>query len=208
MGQAFFPVHTSGNRLGNRAVASTWNELEFFPGQASGYFFGRGRLSWRPVLTEVFPRVQQDPKAKFQDWRLVHARLSQENAMAATWQSVLLFSPVCPVRPSRVFSSDKIGKNKFLLYGPTLISIQDYWKNHSVDYVHFVSKVMSLLSRQYCFLLLIVFSFSLREFLLQFLQKCFSIDVFSVCLSENFIFPSILNNNFIGRKTQVVDFPL
>ena len=65
MGQAFFPVHTSGNRLGNRAVASTWNELEFFPGQASGYFFGRGRLSWRPVLTEVFPRVQQDPKAKF-----------------------------------------------------------------------------------------------------------------------------------------------
>ena len=65
MGQAFFPVHTSGNHLSNRAVASTWHELEFFPGQANGYFFGQGRLSWRPVLTEVFPRVQQDPKAKF-----------------------------------------------------------------------------------------------------------------------------------------------
>ena len=65
MGQAFFPVHTSGNHLSNRAVASTWHELEFFPGQANGYFFDWGRLSWRPVLTEVFPRVQQDPKAKF-----------------------------------------------------------------------------------------------------------------------------------------------
>ena len=33
MGQAFFPVHTSGNHLGNRAVASTWNELEFSQGR-------------------------------------------------------------------------------------------------------------------------------------------------------------------------------
>ena len=64
MGQAFFPVHTSGNPLGNRAVACTWHELEFFPGQASGYFFGQGRLNWNPVLTEVFPSVQQDPKTK------------------------------------------------------------------------------------------------------------------------------------------------
>ena len=59
----FFPVHTSGNHLGNRAVANTWRELDFFPGQASDYFFGQGRLSWSPVLTEVLPRMQQDAKA-------------------------------------------------------------------------------------------------------------------------------------------------
>ena len=31
------------------------------------------------------------------------------------------------------------------LYGPTLTSIHDYWKNHSFDYTDFVGKVMSLL---------------------------------------------------------------
>ena len=32
-----------------------------------------------------------------------------------------------------------------LLYGPTLTSIHDYWKNHSFDYANFVCKMMSLL---------------------------------------------------------------
>ena len=32
-----------------------------------------------------------------------------------------------------------------LHYGPILTSIHDYWKNHSSDYMDFVSKVMSLL---------------------------------------------------------------
>ena len=32
-----------------------------------------------------------------------------------------------------------------LLYGPTLTSVHDYWKNHSFDYMDFVSKVLSLL---------------------------------------------------------------
>ena len=32
-----------------------------------------------------------------------------------------------------------------LLYGPTLTSIHDYWKNHSFDYKIFVSNVTSLL---------------------------------------------------------------
>ena len=31
------------------------------------------------------------------------------------------------------------------LYDPTLTSIHDYWKNHSTDYMDFISKVMSLL---------------------------------------------------------------
>ena len=33
----------------------------------------------------------------------------------------------------------------FSLYGPTLKSIHDYWKNHSFDYMDFVDKVMSVL---------------------------------------------------------------
>ena len=40
---------------------------------------------------------------------------------------------------SRVFSSTEIQKHHFFgaqfLYGPTLTSIHDYWKNHSFDYV-------------------------------------------------------------------------
>ena len=32
-----------------------------------------------------------------------------------------------------------------LLYGPTLTSVHDYWRNHSFDYMDFVGKVMSLL---------------------------------------------------------------
>ena len=32
-----------------------------------------------------------------------------------------------------------------LLYGTTLTSIHDYWKNRSFDYMTFVGKVMSLL---------------------------------------------------------------
>ena len=32
-----------------------------------------------------------------------------------------------------------------LLYGPTLTSVYDYWKNHSFDYMGFGGKVMSLL---------------------------------------------------------------
>ena len=32
-----------------------------------------------------------------------------------------------------------------LPYGPTLISIHGYWKNHSFDYMNFIGKVISLL---------------------------------------------------------------
>ena len=38
---------------------------------------------------------------------------------------------------SRVFSNTTVQKHQFFqcfLYGPTLISINDYWKNHSFDY--------------------------------------------------------------------------
>ena len=50
---------------------------------------------------------------------------------------------------SRVFSSITIQKHQFfsitLLYGLTLTSIYDYWKNHSFAKWTFVKKVMSLL---------------------------------------------------------------
>ena len=40
------------------------------------------------------------------------------------------------------------------LYGPTLTSRHDYWKNHSFEYVYFVSKVMSLLFTRFFIALL------------------------------------------------------
>jgi len=55
---------------------------------------------------------------------------------------------------SRVFSSTTVQKHQFfhvtVLYGPTLTSIHDSWKNHSFDYMdlcwhYFVSKLISLL---------------------------------------------------------------
>ena len=41
---------------------------------------------------------------------------------------------------SRVFSNTTVQKHQFFsaqLYGPTLISVHDYWKNHSFDYMDF-----------------------------------------------------------------------
>ena len=52
---------------------------------------------------------------------------------------------------SRVFHSTTIQKHQFfdtgpiLLYDPTLTSIHDHWKNHSLTRLAFVRKVMSLL---------------------------------------------------------------
>ena len=45
---------------------------------------------------------------------------------------------------SRVFSSTTIWRHQFfdaqLLYGPTLTSIHDYWKNHSFNYTDLMTK--------------------------------------------------------------------
>ena len=50
---------------------------------------------------------------------------------------------------SRVFSSTIIKKHQFFItqpsFGPTLTSIHNYWKNHSLTIQTFISKVMSLL---------------------------------------------------------------
>ena len=57
---------------------------------------------------------------------------------------------------SRVFSNTTVQKHQLkkkrgisssvfvFLYSPTLTYIHDYWKNHSLDQMHFVGKVMSL----------------------------------------------------------------
>ena len=58
-----------------------------------------------------------------------------------------------------------------LLYGPTLISICDYWKNHSFDYITFVSKVMSLLFK------------TLSRFVIAFLPR--SMYLLISCLQSN-----------------------
>ena len=47
----------------------------------------------------------------------------------------------------RVFSNTTVQKHQFLnaqLYSPTLTSIHDYWKNHSLTRWNFVGKAMSL----------------------------------------------------------------
>ena len=53
---------------------------------------------------------------------------------------------------SRVLSSTTVQKHQLFgtwyfstLYGPTLTSIHNYWKNHSLSIQNFVGKVMSLL---------------------------------------------------------------
>ena len=64
-------------------------------------------------------------------------------------QDWLLWSP-CNPRDSQESSPTSQFKSinslvLSFLYGPILISIHDYWKNHIFDYTDFVSKVMSLL---------------------------------------------------------------
>ena len=53
---------------------------------------------------------------------------------------------------SRVFSDTTVQKHQSsalsFLYGPTFISIHDYWKNHDFD---FVGKIMSLIFNDFDF---------------------------------------------------------
>ena len=53
-----------------------------------------------------------------------------------------LFDLLAIQRLSRVFSSPPVWKHQLLvlrlLYGPTLISIHDYWKNQSFDYLDYM----------------------------------------------------------------------
>jgi len=61
----------------------------------------------------------------------------------------LVWSPCCLRESQEFFPAPQfksINLSLFsLLYGPVLISIHDYWKNHSFDYMDLCWKVMSLL---------------------------------------------------------------
>ena len=78
---------------------------------------------------------------------------------------------------SRVLSRSTVWKHHSsvlsLLHGPTLKAIHDYWKNHSFDYMAFVSKVMSLLFN------------TLSKFVIVFLPrgKCLLISWLQSCLT-------------------------
>ena len=56
------------------------------------------------------------------------------------------------------------------LYSPTLTSIHDHWKNHSLDYWTFVDKVMSLLFKM-MFRLVITFLPRSKHLLISWLQS-------------------------------------
>ena len=62
----------------------------------------------------------------------------------------LVWSPYCP-RDSQEFSTAPQFESIIftvlsLLYGPTLTSIHDYWKNHSFDYMDLCQQVHSLMT--------------------------------------------------------------
>ena len=61
-----------------------------------------------------------------------------------------------------------------LLYGPTLTSTHDYWKNHSFDYMTFVGKVMSLLFNKLS-RLVIAFLPRSKRLLISWLQSPFAV---------------------------------
>ena len=52
--------------------------------------------------------------------------------------------PSTPMQPQSTVQSINYLMLSFL-YGPTLTSIHDYWKNRSFDYMDFVGKIVSLL---------------------------------------------------------------
>ena len=59
------------------------------------------------------------------------------------WFNLLAVQETQESSPAPQFKS--ISPSAFSLYGPSLKSIHDYWKNHSFDYMDFVDKVMSVL---------------------------------------------------------------
>ena len=86
--------------------------------------------------------------AKVLEFQLQHHSF-QRNPRADLLHNGLVGSPCSPrdsqeSSPTPQFKSVKSLVLSFL-YGPTLKSIHDYWKNHSFDYMGLVAKVMSLL---------------------------------------------------------------
>ena len=77
----------------------------------------------------------------------------------------------------RVFSKTTVQKHQFFgaqLYDPTLTSIRDYWKNHSLTRWTFVGKIMSLLFNMLSGLV-IAFLLRSKHLLISWLQSLSSV---------------------------------
>ena len=74
--------------------------------------------------------------AKVLEFQLQHQSFQWVFKTDFLWSFRLVWSP-CSPRDSGVFSNTTVQKHKFFglnfLYGPTLTSIHNYWKNHSFD---------------------------------------------------------------------------
>ena len=97
------------------------------------------------LLPSIFPsiRVVSNESALCIRWQStgVSASTSGPPMNIQDWFPLVLIGWISLLTKglSRVFSSTTVLKHQFsalsFLYGPTLISIQNYWKNHSFDYM-------------------------------------------------------------------------
>ena len=108
-----------------------------------------------PLLSSVFPRIRV-----FSNELAFHIRwpkywsfsfsISPSNehpgliSVRMDWLDFLAVQGTLKSSPAPQFESINSSALS-LLYGPTLTSVHDYWKNHSFDITTFVGKVMSLL---------------------------------------------------------------
>ena len=113
-------------------------------------------ILYRPLLMpSIFPSIRIFSKKSVIHIRLPNYWIFSFSLGSSSEYSGLIsfkidwFAPCCPrdsqeSSPTPQFKSINSLALSFL-YGPTLTSIHDYWKNHSFDYMNFGGKVMSLL---------------------------------------------------------------
>ena len=100
-------------------------------------------LTSPPLLPSTLPsiRVPQDESVLCIRWPKYWSfsfSISPSNAYSGFTSLRIDWYDLLAKGLSRVFPASQFGKINFLvlslLYGPTLTSIHDYWKNHSFDY--------------------------------------------------------------------------
>ena len=122
-----------------------WNSCPFMP------MLSNHRILCRPLLllSSVFPRIRIFPTDQVAKVLELQHQSIQWIVRIDSIQDWLVWSPCCPRDSQESFPAPQfksIGSSTLgLLYGPTLTSVHDYWKNHSFDHMGFVSKGMSLL---------------------------------------------------------------
>ena len=77
--------------------------------------------------------------AKVLELQLQHLNTSSEDLGLISFRIDLILSPCCPRDSQQSSPAPQLESTNFsalnLLYGPTLTSVHDYWKNHSFKYV-------------------------------------------------------------------------